>query len=257
MGESMGNYTQELAFTIIVPYYKTIEKSDGMLAAEIAKMRERNCNILANRLKAQTLPRERYELIVVMDEWCEANDLINMADVKIIMPHRELFNKAWYFNRSARVAKADWLWFLDIDVQCDNVYLKHVSERATNKNKVYSGLTHYKREYRPGNWSEGPYQAHMILGYSTIIHKDKYWEKGGMCENFQGYGGEDGEMFTKHKDDVEYITATLEHPYHPTIDVHAPAYYHNVHLCEAVRCWLDEYLPRLIEIKDKLGHPTI
>jgi len=244
----MGNNKK---FSLIISYFLSDEQQHG---TEINPCRVKNANILAKTLSEQDFDRDSYECIVMTDDPCPYTDLHNFADRAIHMPHRRLFNKSWFFNNAARVALSDRLFFLDLDVEMPPGYLQMIADKTTDRNQVYSGLTHFKRECQPGVWDNGIYVNRCTLGYSSVIYKDKYWELGGMCENFRGYGGEDGEMYVKHAP-ILHLKGTMTHPYHNDSHVDWKAYSENVHLCQAVREHTDEYLKRLIPESINYGNP--
>jgi len=238
-------------FSLIVSYFLSDEEKHGV---DINLCRVKNANILAQTLFEQDFDRSSYEFILVADEPCADTNLHDFADKIIHMPHQRLFNKSWFFNTAARVAESEWFFFLDLDVKMPPRYLELIAGTATNPRKVYSGLTHFKRECKPGVWDNGLYVNCATLGYSSIIHNELYWAKGGMCENFRGYGGEDGEMYVKHKPYVEYIPGTIEHSYHSDSHVDWDAYKYNVHLCQVVREHLKPYLARIVPESKNYGN---
>jgi len=90
-----------------------------------------------------------------------------------------------------------------------------------------------------------------IMGIVFCIKKDKYWENGGMCENFWGWGGEYALLWEVYKKELTDMPYKLFHPYYDHKDE-----FSEENKAMGIYCHehTEEVRQSLISIKDRLGN---
>lgn len=236
-----------MKFSIIVPWY--------------GKSTERL--LLFNRTTAsalqQTLPRGNYELILVKDQEALTSTFEAVADKVIVMPHRPLFNKSWFINTAARQVSHDWFFLLDADLLLDGGHLQAISEYTDSATTyVFIPFSECKWMLEEGSNRIVDYTKLDIFGLGFCIRKHEFFKTGGMCENFDGYGGEDGDIYERHKGYTKHMKYMVTHQYHnhpEQID-----FKWNQDLVKICRKNQKEIKERMISIKDQIGNalePTL
>lgn len=238
MASDLRNHKE---FTVIIPFYGNCPD------------RKRNLDEVVSNLKSQTFPREKYYMIMVVDAHTDASILSTVVDEKIEMKHRLLFNKSWFYNRAIRHAPTEWVVFMDADMMFDSKYFSFLNAGMNdNSEPLLIGFDTFDREDVPGKWFHHEYKRKDIIGGVWCVKKSAYWDRGAMCENFDGYGGEDGYLYERHKHHFKYLHYNLRHPWHLTVEKTA---WKNEVLSSICRQFSDEVAKRVLEKRELLGNP--
>jgi glycosyltransferase involved in cell wall biosynthesis len=167
-------------------------------------LRTKGLNKLIESLQKQTF--KEFEVIIVeqaqnplMYHKFEDNLFSNFQHIKL--PYQSKgFNKAWCMNVAVNHSNTELLCFMDADMRFDEHYLEKAYEfKQKEKHRFFLGWEVLIKE-------EGRDEKHDRTIYSQVIKTaggifwiDKYfwWEAGGMCEEFFGYGGEDNDFWQR------------------------------------------------------------
>ncbi len=168
---------------------------------------ERNESLatVVNNIRAQKYPN--IEIII------SEQDKISKIDKNKLEPcifllngptEEHQFNKSLAFNRGVQAAKYEKLILHDADMLAVNDYTKIVSSMLDNNMSCHMGATvlyatqDSTRAINANNSLDGV-NFERVVGYyeggSFGILKKHYWEIGGFCEDFWGYGNEDCEFY--------------------------------------------------------------
>ena len=236
-----------MKFSIIVPWY-------GKRTERLVLFNKTTLSVLQ-----QTLLRSDYELILVKDADASVSAFEAVADKIIIMPHRALFNKSWFINTAARQVSHSWFFLLDADLLLDMDHLKAISSYIdTTTTHVFIPFNVCKWMLEDGSNRLVDYTKLDIFGLGFCIKKNDFFDSGGMCENFDGYGGEDGDIYERHKGYTKHMTYQVTHQYHDhpeQID-----FKWNRDLIQICRRRQGDIKGKMMAIKNQIGnslHPTL
>lgn len=182
---------------------------------------------------SQPTKNKNYEVIFI-EQNCHPNNnpikrhyLHNLPEncKWIVLPYQEKgFNKAWCMNVAARKASCNELLFLDADTLFDKNYFERIANfHEQNNYKFFLGW-----KFIIGMPGKDAPTARIIettiltAGGSFFIDRHFYWDIGGMCENYYGYGGEDNDFWLRanytlgdrEKNNIPNMDYALLHWYH-------------------------------------------
>lgn len=211
-------------------------------------------NATLKSIAAQSLSRDKFEVIIIRDINSSYTALESVANKTISLPHRDLFDKAWFINVAARNASSEWIFVMDADIITDENYLQAVYDyMGKTKNYVFVPFNIVLRKNEDGSSNRLEYYKENIFGIGFCIKKKEFFEAGGMCESFDGYGCEDREICERHKANKENMVYTVTHQFHRyTQDT---LFKHNVHLMELFLKHKNEMERRQYFVKDRVGNP--
>lgn len=165
------------------------------------------------------------------------------------------FNKAWCINVGVRLAKGQTIIVMDADTICGQDYIRYINYYF---NKVYieenTALFAMGWQYLiclPGR--DNPYARAITPGFTQacggVFVFDKLFfinEVGMMNESYEGYGGEDNDLFYRVKAilgrDPNNIPYALAHAYH-----HWSVLSDHARMSDIVRLYPQEVTTRLKE----------
>ncbi len=171
-------------------------------------LRENGLNKCIDSLSKQTL--KDFELIIVEQahlpykfhnfEWITyPKPLDNVQHIKL--PYQSKgFNKAWCMNVAVRKSTTELLCFIDADMHFDEFYLERAYDFKQKQNhRFFIGWETLIKEQGRDEPKERIVNSQIIKTAGGIFWIDKYfwWESGGMCEEFFGYGGEDNDFWQR------------------------------------------------------------
>lgn len=178
-------------------------------------LRENGLNKLISSLQKQTF--RDFEVIIVeqVQQWTHLtppdkgianNHHIFKKDLfphfqHICLPWQEKgFNKAWCMNVAVKHSKSELLCFMDADMYFDEFYLEKAYEfKQKEKHRFFIGWETLLKEAGRDEQNDRTVSSQVIKTAGGIFWIDKYfwWECGGMCEEFFGYGGEDNDFWQR------------------------------------------------------------
>lgn len=160
-----------------------------------------------------------------------------IADNHIFLEYQGAFNKSWCMNVGARVAKSEWLCFIDADMLFGKEYLYFAHIWKSNiPIKFFVGWdTIIKLPGKSEPVARLIRNTVLTAGGVFWCNKDFYWELGGMNENYFGYGGEDNDFWarvnvvigeSKNRNNVSHCPYPMVHVYHDDAIPSPERFYH-------------------------------
>lgn len=123
----------------------------------------------------------------------------DIANQHVLLPYDGPFNKSWCMNVGARLAKSDWLCFIDADMLFGKEYFYYADlwKRKTPVKFFVGWDTIMKLPGKDEPVARLLRNTILTAGGVFWCRKDFYWEVGGMNENYFGYGGEDNDFWVR------------------------------------------------------------
>jgi len=190
-------------------------------------------------LSDQSLPRERYHVVVVESDteprW--ADPIKEFADEYLFARREGKFNKSWAVNvgvvNSGR--QSDVICILDVDILCDRDFLarglKRMDRDGSGAHLPYRNVscmdpssTSAAITGRCAARSSGidasalrRFDLRRPPGFCVWVRADQFREIGGMDERYEGWGGEDNDFRYRvdHVTPLDHYDDPLFHMYHP------------------------------------------
>jgi glycosyltransferase involved in cell wall biosynthesis len=192
-------------------------------------------------------------------------DARGIPDQHIILKYESKYNKAWCMNVAARHSRTDWLVFCDADMLFGKEYLYKVNLWRTKTiprdpffigwdslMKLPGKSEHIARTLDP--------TAALTAGGIFWVHKNFFWQVGGMNENYFGYGGEDNDFWIRvnvtlggaSTINVRRAPYALVHSYHDDAEPSPERFYH----LDRVHQHPQEIIKKLKSVDHLLGNTS-
>jgi glycosyltransferase involved in cell wall biosynthesis len=230
-----------MKFSIVIPWYGN----------QIDRIR--NFDNTTKSILDQTLPRENLELILVKDTESGHTLYEEVADTVVTLKNRPLFNKAWFLNNAIRQVKYDWFFQLDAEAILDKNHLQDISDFMDKYSEyVFIPFDTIRWMERDGTHRFLDYSSVDVFGMGFCMKKYEYFYYGGECENFDGHGSEDADLYERHKKHSHHMQYIITHQYHTRAQT---SFENNARLSIVCRTRQEDVKMRQMAIRDKIGNP--